>query len=386
MMRLRAAAVPGVAALLLASSGAAGSPSADSRVLWQAPVLAGARVVWGEQAGDAGVVRLWTRGRGARVVYSSASLDLGRPLAASAELLAFQRSYPSCAPQPNLACPQAQDALAGPPVGPFKRLVPPRTCTTATGRALAVDAGVAAYVELDCRHDRVRVVVREVAHRGRPVIVRDASVSGGCCTSVALAGRYVAWDERGGVVVYDRLARRVAYRAPVGPAHAPGTELGFDLQHDGTLAVAFRVIEVARASQTNVAWFSPRAPREHLLRLHGRSTLVRIAGGRIAVERFLTAKTSALVVSDLAGRTQRVARFAPPIRLRGGFDFDGRRIVWAQDRVTATRVDCPPPGQGRPCVHLETGVTRVVLRSRIAGPSQLVARLPFVDTVSSPQY
>jgi hypothetical protein len=383
VMRLRVT-IGVAAAALLAVGGVAGSPGRDeSRVLWQGPVLAGDGVVWGEEAGGQGSLHLWTRGRDERAVYSSRSLALGRPLAASGTLLAFERTYPSCAPQPNVACPQAQDALVGGPRGPFTTLIRPRTCFLSTGNALAVDAGIAAYLELDCARDRVRVVVRDVVHDGRPLVLRDAAVSSGCCSDVAIAGRYVAWNESGGVVVYDRLARRVAYRARVRPPGV-GVELGLDLQLDGKLAVAYRLTEFAQAGPTTIAWFSPSAPRPHLLPLHGRDTFVRLADDRIAVERFLTTKTSALVVADLTGRARTVTRFAPPTRLHSGFDFDGRRIAWASDHITATREDCPPPQQGRPCVVRETGVTKMWLRATTAGASRLVARLPFVDTVARP--
>src|SRR6266540_3965171 len=147
MMRPSVAVVLGAVAVLLPGSGVARSSRADApRVLWQGPVLAGDRVAWEEEAGAKGSLRLWTRGPGERVVYSSDSLDLGRPLAASADLLAFQRSYPSCPPQPNVVCPQAQDALAGRPTGPFKTLVPRHTCFASTGSARAVGPTAPRYV------------------------------------------------------------------------------------------------------------------------------------------------------------------------------------------------------------------------------------------------
>lgn len=284
--------------------------------------------------------------------------------------------------------PQATDALVGPPTGPFRRLIPPKTC--ATSFATAVDEAFAAYVDPDCPHDRVRIVVRDVVHRGRPLVVRDAPASGGCCSQVALARRFVAWNQghRGDgtreVVVYDRLARRAAYRAVIRPAAGSLVELGFDLQPDGKIAVAYRLLSAdVQTGPTTVAWFSPSEPHAHI-RIRGRTTLVRVARDRMAVERFLTSRRSALEVTDLSGRVQSVARFARPARLRTSFDFDGQRIVWASDLITATRVDCPPPGQGRPCVRRETGVTKIWLRNSITGPTHLVARLPFDDTIAQP--
>src|SRR5207244_9028805 len=121
-------------------------------------------------------LHLWTGSGGERVVYSSDSLALTRPLAASRSLLAFARSYPSCPPQPNLVCPQAEDVLAGPAAGPFRTLVPPRLCSLpAAGNAVALDGSVAVYVQAECAGGRLRVLVRDLAHRGRPLVLRDAA-------------------------------------------------------------------------------------------------------------------------------------------------------------------------------------------------------------------
>ena len=357
----------------------------QSRVLWQGPALAGDAVVWGEEAGATGALHQWTQRRGERILYRSDSLALGRPLAASRTLLAFERTYPSCMPQPNLVCPQAEDALIGPPQGPFRMLIRPRKCSVPIlGNTLALDGGTAAYLEVDCEGQRLRVVVRDVGHSGRPLVVRDAALSSGCCRDVAIAGRFVAWSDGNDVVVYDRLARRVAYRARIGPETGITVDLGFDLQQDGKLAVSYRLVEVARAGPTTIAWLSPSAPRLHVLPLRGSDTRIRIAGDHIAVERFLSPSASVLVVADLAGRARRVAGFAPPVRLRGRFDFDGRQIAWASDRVTSNRVDCPPPGQERPCVVRETGDTSIWIRAAEGGAARLIARLRFDDTIARP--
>lgn len=371
-----------VALLAASSGGAAPSGASESRVLWQGPVLAGDAVIWGEEAAGTGSIHRWTGRRGERAVYSSDSLALTRPLAASRTLLAFERTYPSCPPQPNRVCPQAEDALVGPPAGPFRTLVRPRTCSLpGVGNTLALDAGSAAYVVVDCASERLRVLVRDVGRGGRPLVLRAAALSSGCCHDVAIAGQFVAWadDRAGDVTVYDRLARRVAYRARIA---GDGVEFGFDLQPDGKLAVAYRLVEFARTVPTTVAWFSPSAPHPHVLPLRGRDTRVRIANDRLALERFLTPKRSAFVVADLAGHVRTVMQLVAPTRLRSGFDFDGRHIVWASDQVISTRVDCPPPGQGRPCFQRETGVTTIWIRAAETGPPRRIVRLPFVDTVA----
>jgi len=114
---------------------------------------------------------------------------------------------------------------------------------------------------------------------------------------------------------------RVAYRARIGPGAGLDVDLGFDLQPDGKLAVAYRPVEFARAGPTTIEWFSPSAPRPRVLALRGTTTRIRIAGDRIAFERFLSPKASFLVIANLAGRAQTVARFASPVQLRSGFDF-----------------------------------------------------------------
>jgi hypothetical protein len=368
-----------VIGILLVAGSAAATPG--SRVLWQGPLVAGDSLVWSEANTETAAVHLWTP-RGERVVYSADSLALGRPIAASRTLLAFERSYPGCAPQPDRVCPQRQDALVGPLTGPFRPLAHPRNCVLATEEtALALDDGVAAYLDVDCARNRVRVLVRDVAHSRQARVVRDAPVSSACCRDVAIAGRYVAWnDDRHTVAVYDRVARRIAYRASVGPPEGIDVELGFDLQRDGKLAIAYRLVEVARTIPTTIAWYSRASPRAHVLPLRGRDTRIRIAGDHIALERSPIADTSALVVTDLVGRPRTFAGFALPARLRS-FDFDGARIAWASDRVTSTRIDCPPPGQGRPCVRRESGVT-TLWRRAVDGRARVIARLPFVDAIA----
>src|SRR5687768_10967687 len=121
-------AVVGAAFLVTASSRAAQPRPDASRVLWQGPALAGETVVWAEESGGTGSLHLWSAQRGDRIVYHSDSLAVTRPFAASPTLLAFERSYPSCPPPPGHVCPDGADAVIGPPTGPFRILVRPRTC------------------------------------------------------------------------------------------------------------------------------------------------------------------------------------------------------------------------------------------------------------------
>jgi hypothetical protein len=325
-----------------------------SAVLWQGPALAGDGVAWMAQSRGTNTLHVWTPARGHRVVYRGDSLAVSRPFAVSRTRIAFERSYPSCPPPPGHVCPDGADALIGPLGGPFRPLTRPRTCfLPGLGNTLALDGRTAAYVQLDCTRQRLSVVVRNR-------LVRDVPISAGCCRAIALAGRYVAWNDRDSVVVHDWVKRRKVYRARI------GADFDFDLQRDGKVAVAFR---------STIAWLSPARPLLHVLPMRGRATDIQIARDRIAFEN----TRSMLVVADLDGRrAQAVARFAGRTRLRG-FDFDGARIAWAADRITARRVDCPPAGQGRPCIRRESGVTSLWLRPSAAARARLIARLRFAD-------
>jgi len=349
--------------------------------LWQGPVLAGSAVAWVEQSGGTGSLHLWRPGRGDQVVYRGDALAIGRPLAASPTHVAFERTYSGCPPEPGgQICVQQTDAVVGRWTGPYRRLVRPHVCFFPTeGNTLALDGGVAAYIEPDCGRQMLHVLARNVARTGEPVVLRSASFTSGCCRDVALAARYVAWIDGSNVLVDDRVARRTAYLARIGPVGID-VDMGFDLQADGKLAVAYRPVEFARAGPTKVVWLSPSAPRPHVLKFQARDTRIRIAHDRIAFERYVSAEAGDLVVAGLPGPVRTIARFAPPTRLRGGFDLDAQRIVWASDRVTATRTDCPPAGEGRPCLLRETGITTIWLEDLASGKPRLVARLPFVDT------
>jgi hypothetical protein len=73
---------------------------------------------------------------------------------------------------------------------------------------------------------------------------------------------------------------------------------------------------------------------------------------------------SALVVSDLAGRTRVLARFSGRLEQVGSFDASTRTVAWASRHVTRTRLDCPPSRQW--CMVRKTG-TLTIWQANIAG-------------------
>jgi hypothetical protein len=105
---------------------------------------------------------------------------------------------------------------------------------------------------------------------------------------------------------------------------------------------------------------------------------VRLAGDRIVALSPGTGSSSELVSTDLRGRVRRLARFTTTVEQVGGFDASERNVTWASRRITHTSVDCPPPGQGRPCRQLKSGVATVWVAGT-SGPPRAVERWSFTD-------
>ena len=352
-----------IVALAVTAALAPPVPSQVSRRLVAGPVLAGERIVWGENVGGENLLRSAPSGR---PFWRSSSSTLTGPLAASPSLVAFRRSFEGCPQQPGVVCPIESDVLAGPIGGSLRAIAPRERCHGA--QSLDADGSRVVSIESDCDRNSARVVVRDRRNGWR------ASFSRTACCAAALAGRFVAWTATDAVAVYDLGARRDAYVAKPPQGYSL---LSFDLQADGAIVATYAHGRTAEPSR--VAWFSRREPRAHLLPLAGEA--LRIAGGRIVLRRSIGEDATELVLVDLAGRARRLARFETPIRPRGGVDFDGGRVTWASDRVDARTVDCPPPGVGRPCLVRVTGVTTIWRLSVPRGRPAAVARLPFVNAV-----
>src|SRR6266581_3583757 len=97
-------------------------PAASSpppRLLVIGPALAGDRVVWGEQQDTRSVLRAWPD---SSPLWQSTTSWFAGPLAGSAALVAFSRSYDGCPGRPGVACPVETQTLAGPPRGSLRPL------------------------------------------------------------------------------------------------------------------------------------------------------------------------------------------------------------------------------------------------------------------------
>jgi hypothetical protein len=350
-----------------------GGAPPQSRTLAAGPALAGDRVVWGEQRGQTSVVV----GAGSSApLWQSRSAWLAGPLAASRSTVAFATNSNGCSGA-NTACPVATTFFARRPRHGWLPITAPVRCvSTAAGRTLAVSEPFVATVTPNC--DSPPKATLLVRRDGRVLFRRD----GVECCDVALAGTMLAWRSDGAVDVFDLATRRLRFRAAP-PAGAPIT--AFDVQADGKLAM---LVGRQPDGHTTIAWRSAADPTLHPLQLAAvlpaHQPGLRLVGDRVVLETAPPATPtdnvprSALVVSDLAGRTRVLARFSGRLEQVGGFDATPRTVTWASRRITRTRLDCPPPRQA--CMVTKTGTLTIWQAGTAGGPIHAVARWAFTDT------
>jgi hypothetical protein len=327
------------------------------------PVLVGDRVVWGEQAGGLNTLRA---AHEVAPLWQSGSSWFSGPLAGSASLVAFSRSYDGCPNQPGVACPTETQAIAGAPRGSLRPLAPAERCTSGgLGRRLAVSGARVAYLALSCASSSSTVIVREY---GRVVFRHAAS-----CCDVSLAGSYLAFKSGDAVDLFDLRTSRLVSRTG---AQRSEPIAAFDVQADGKLAL---VLRPAAGASAVVAWRAPGAGALHRLLpvdLPFAGPAVRLVADRIVV----VSAQSELVSADLRGHVHTLARFTPPVEQVGGIDATASSVTWASRRITSKRTDCPPPGQGRPCRLLKSGVETVWVAGLTSGAPRIAARWAFTDS------
>ena len=350
------------------------------------PVLAGRTVVWLER--QAGEVRLERAlpGRPPRVLLRQSLRDASlEDVAASASVVAVERRTSIC-PPPNppigYTCSEERAILEAGSQGGFRTVAPTDDCgggsssspTSVDASGPVVALGLNVCLAPDNR--RRRVALATLDRPGVTVLCDSAqfALPSRCDGEARIAGGFVAWREgRSAIVVFDTRTGAVASR-PLVP-HA----VSFDLQADGTVAAAYYPADAGVPA--SIVWHgADRTGRTLPFRIvgaRGHDPDVRIAANRILAERDLGRGVSALVVSDLAGRTTRIARFKAPVRRDGGLDLDARRVSWASTRVTSSRLDCPPPPILPPCLRRETGVTTIWVAPARGGAPRAVARLAF---------
>jgi hypothetical protein len=286
------------------------------------PVLAGTHVVWAESRRDRtyGIERLDDTGAAEIGQIGSAT---GLQLAAAGSRVAYARhdiSCPAGCPDP---VPIADEIAVGSINGDFAPLdsCPPTQAGCAYPNNQRRDVAVTedAIAFRPAGYNQTRVIVRHFDPAGG-----DSETSfDDAGRRFALAGPYLAVSaghlpvgSAGRVDVYDH-----RNGAPVYSLQRASDPV--DLQADGKLLYF---------SERGLAWASPDEPYAHpLTRLAPPSKYpdgLYLEGMRFAGDRIVLAwNDGRFVIKDLAGAT----RVSPAVAGRiGQFDFDGRRLVWAQ--------------------------------------------------------
>ena len=173
---------------------------------------------------------------------------------------------------------------------------------------------------------------------------------------VSAAGRFVAYTVAGGqgpvtLIVLDRVARVEVTRLAL-----PGAPGAFDVQEDGTVAVAEAIgrsaerIGYARPGETALRPLVARGPRSGVV----------LAGDQVAHARATAGGGVELALTSLDGTTV-PASF--PMAIPSGFDFDGARVAFSTSNCVYTApadgvpADAAPPAG--PCPRATALVHRV---------------------------
>lgn len=369
-----------LSALTVTIGGAAGSPPPPPTEITRSPgsgvvgpALSGTTVIWG--ASPATVYS--ARGGRQHAIWQARPvgippdihLDPSSPVknvdqgiesvAASPAMTAFVASAslreswvcgdvePRCHTPPAIITPIFFELLVGPPDGPFVRVEGGRRpCSQPQWLAQKIDVAGSSVVVSEtprsCRQNAPWTPSRVVLiDRGRERMTRTvlARSNDGSFDDVALTARYAAWEvhfqAKSLVTVYDRLKRKVAYRALVDPYRS---DIDMDLQNDGTV-VGFSDVQ-PRCTDYAVFIASLAHPRLRRLGVTGYGLKVRVARGALAFVRpsrcGFEGSHAQLVVRQFGGATTVVAPGEGQLIPQWDyFDFDGRRAAYAAEVIGA---------------------------------------------------
>lgn len=374
---------------LVARSSVAAEP--ESWRLEAGPALTGDGVVWAESSGTT------LRVRTARANGATRTLYRGDPpsdeyswsvaaLAASPARIALLRRSTFCRrgdPTTVFPCLHARQILVGGGRRPLRVLATTGTClwfSPLNEESVDVVGKTILAIESYCPGEQGPVRRRLVRYNpaGR-VVLRDEPMSpSACCSGVRAAGRFVVWSSDSLVLLYDLRKRRVVEQLEIGHGFVQAVAV----QEDGKLAVLIRRARSA-ADSLQLQWFDSGHKTPHTFPISvPASGLVdlELRADTIIVARRL-GQGSELAMFDLRGRVRGLARFGGRFRRAGEFDFDGARVTWATERLTSSRLDCPPPGRRVPCFWRDSGIRSIWLAERRTRPlrPKLVAREQFHD-------
>jgi hypothetical protein len=340
-------------ALVLALAPAASAETVAQRTAAAGPALAGDAVMWGEesQSGTVQVLRA-TPGAAPQLVHEIPAptapktrrgfMSVPAAFAASAERFAALTFTATVTDEGSdfVSETYAPAAIAGPPAGPATVLsgtIPASvgggacTDTYRVPEGVDVDGPRVAVLEATgpCAGNTPTVYVATVHDAtGR----REVSLGPGEVRHVRLAGRFLAWIQRGRrdrLVVHD--LERGATVAEV-RARRLGARFIDDaaLQPDGTVALTFGGLRDHGGVRLGV--LAPSAPDVRVLDRGAVGRGLAVANGRVLYERALPGRgfASAIVLRSLTGGPpRRLARYGARRGRVGFLDLDATRATWA---------------------------------------------------------
>lgn len=319
------------------------------------PVLAGPRVLWGEQVGarvalktadtpaDVQTVRVFAPAPHPNVPAQTA-LTLSLAASTSYALVGVENDFlpdrPEYAQEQHVPQP-----FGGAPSGPLSAVGP--QCQAARFLSpVSVSGTVVAYFA-GCQ----QIVVRDLA---------DASVSSPTLPpdsyAPRVAGRYLAYLQGppGGnspgrysaITVFDRVAGRQVYRFAAGTIRHEINDIS--VGKDGSIAVAYRVTLAPKPEKMGVSVASVQRPvLRQLLPVSGHYG-IRVAAGRVVLVGQQGPSTGVvshgqLLVSDLEGHVQRLAAPVDDQTLFGRrFDWDGQNVTWVTRTCDQALINVAP--------------------------------------------
>ena len=325
-----------IVALVAAASPAAAAPQLVTRTSGNValgPALAGERLFYGELGRSAMALRIATIGAGTRRLDTvsrpgSSSENEVSPgdysivsssLAASPERLAFVQLSSAG----NARYQQGQNSirqLGGTPTGRLSTLAQCGNQSYYGPGSSTVDVDGTRTAATDCAG-------RIVIHDHDAVVATVEAGPGLAVGTLALAGRYVAYNAYAvppfttptATVVHDWTTNSKVYEVP--------RATSFDLQADGTLAVA--TVPDATCERSKLAWYSIAEPVEHVLPHKPCHERIRLTNNNIATILYESGPRRVLALTTLDGQRTDVARLGTPKMLHGAPDYDGTSVAYA---------------------------------------------------------
>jgi hypothetical protein len=264
--------------------------------------------------------------------FNSSVVQLVTRVAASPRLVAFIHSaalvqrwkcYPGCKIR-DFGRELLDELWAGPPQGPFRRLVRVADGSRLTGVAVSGRRILFALQPIRARGFARIVLVQ----RGRQIMVVQSRKA--AYRDVAMAGRYAAWGEyasdgaNDAIVLYD-LARHTVVRR-LGQGLRRANDLPpFDLEGDGVIAF-FANLE--RGGCIYPGWISPSMPRPRFLTGSSVATTIHVARRQIVffATRSCIDPRGRLELVHLDGQRRSLSTRSPAdVAL---LDFDGVRVAF----------------------------------------------------------